>query len=108
MPVHPVKQHQTNTLANLVTAYAQKNGAEFVFRAHNRLDRNTSGLVLIAKDKYSVFQLHQAVRKVYFALVHGRLEGRGTITTSLFSAVTTTLLSCWCSKQERRIRSAVI
>ena len=79
MPVHPVKQHQTNTLANLVTAYAQKNGAEFVFRAHNRLDRNTSGLVLIAKDKYSVFQLHQAMRKVYFALVHGRLEGRGTI-----------------------------
>ena len=35
--------------------------------------------MLIAKDKYSVFQLHQAVRKVYFALVHGRLEGRGTI-----------------------------
>ncbi len=79
MPVHPVKQHQNNTLANLVTAYAQKNGAEYVFRAHNRLDRNTSGLVLIAKDKYSVFKLHKAVHKTYFALVHGRLEGSGTV-----------------------------
>ena len=79
MPVHPVKQHQTNTLANIVTCYAQKKGGEYVFRAHNRLDRNTSGLVLIAKDKYSVFKLHNAVRKVYYALVHGRLEGSGTV-----------------------------
>ena len=79
MPVHPVKQHQTDTLANLVTAYAQKNGAEYVFRAHNRLDRNTSGLILIAKDKYSVFKLRHNVHKTYFALVHGKLEGSGTI-----------------------------
>ena len=79
MTVHPVKQHQTNTLANLVTAYAQKKGTEYVFRAHNRLDRNTSGLVLIAKDKYSVFKLHGSVCKKYFALVHGRLEGSGTV-----------------------------
>ena len=79
MPVHPVKQHRTNTLANLVTAYAQKCGAEFVFRAHNRLDRNTSGLVLIAKDKYSVFKINNSVSKTYCALVHGRLEGSGTV-----------------------------
>ena len=79
MPVHPVKQHRTNTLANLVTAYAKKSGAEFVFRAHNRLDRNTSGLVLIAKDKYSVFKLKNSVDKTYCALVHGRLEGSGTV-----------------------------
>ena len=79
MPVHPVKQHRTNTLANLVTAYAKKSGAEFVFRAHNRLDRNTSGLVLIAKDKYSVNLLKNKVRKTYLALVHGQPEEEGTV-----------------------------
>ena len=35
--------------------------------------------MLIAKDKYSVFKLHKAVHKTYFALVHGRLEGSGTV-----------------------------
>ena len=79
MPVHPVKQHRTDTLANRVAWYAAQKGEPFIFRAHNRLDRNTSGLVLIAKDKYSVFKLHKAVHKTYFALVHGRLEGSGTV-----------------------------
>lgn len=52
MPVHPVKQHQTNTLANLVTYYMKSRGENYVFRAINRLDKDTSGLVLIAKNKF--------------------------------------------------------
>lgn len=49
MPVHPVKQHQSDTLANIVSYYCIQNGKPFVFRAINRLDKDTSGLVLIAK-----------------------------------------------------------
>ena len=79
MPVHPVKQHQTDTLANIVAWYAAQKGESYVFRAHNRLDRNTSGLVLMTKDKYSVNFLKNKVRKTYFALVHGSLAGEGTI-----------------------------
>lgn len=39
------------SLANFVTYYMQKNGQlDFVFRAFNRLDKETSGYILICKD----------------------------------------------------------
>lgn len=78
MPVHPVKQHQTDTLANLV-AYRYRDDKSFVFRAVNRLDRNTSGLVMIAKDRFAVNKMKNAVDKRYLALVHGKTEPCGTI-----------------------------
>lgn len=78
MPVHPVKQHQTDTLANLV-AYRFRGDGSFVFRAVNRLDRNTSGLVMIAKDRFAVNKMKNAVEKRYLALVHGKTESSGTI-----------------------------
>ena len=79
MPVHPVKQHQTDTLANIVVYYAQKRGESYVFRAHNRLDRDTSGIVLIAKDKFTINKLKNGVKKTYTALVHGKIDHGGTI-----------------------------
>lgn len=79
MPVHPVKQYQTDTLANRVTAYARQKGEAYVFRAVNRLDRNTSGVVLIAKDRFTVNKLKNAVHKDYYALVHGKMETDGTV-----------------------------
>ncbi len=79
MPVHPVKQHQTDTLANIVVYYAQKRGESYVFRAHNRLDRDTSGIVLIAKDKFTINKLKNGVKKTYTALVHGKIGHGGTI-----------------------------
>ena len=79
MPVHPVKQHQTDTLANVVVYYARQRGESYVFRAHNRLDRDTSGIVLIAKDKFTINKLKNGVKKTYTALVHGKIEHGGTI-----------------------------
>lgn len=79
MPVHPVKQHQTDTLANIVVYYARQRGESYVFRAHNRLDRDTSGIVLIAKDKFTINKLKNGVKKTYTALVHGKIEHGGTI-----------------------------
>ena len=35
MPVHPVRQHQTDTLANIVSFYQQNRGESYVFRAMN-------------------------------------------------------------------------
>ena len=83
MPVHPVKQHRTDTLANRVAWYAAQKGKPFIFRAHNRLDRNTSGLVLLAKDKFTVNALKGQVHKVYFALVHGKMEESGTVSAPI-------------------------
>ena len=79
MPVHPVKQHQLDTLANIVSHYSQSRGEQYVFRALNRLDRNTSGLVMICKDKFTVFKLKNRVEKTYYALVHGELSDSGTV-----------------------------
>lgn len=49
MLVHPVRQERTGTLANAVLFHCKKFGGESVFHGVNRLDRNTSGLVLVAK-----------------------------------------------------------
>ena len=83
MPVHPVKQHQTDTLANRVAFYAGSKGESYVFRALNRLDRDTSGLVMICKNKFTAFKLKNAVKKTYFALVHGELRGSGTVSAPI-------------------------
>ncbi len=79
MPVHPVKQHQSDTLANILTYNSMQKGESYVFRAVNRLDKDTSGLVIIAKDKFTANFLKNKVDKTYFALCHGRLEGEGTV-----------------------------
>lgn len=79
MPVHPVKQHQTDTLANIVTYHMEQRGESYVFRAHNRLDRDTSGIVIIAKDKFTINKLKGSVSKTYFALVHGKIIQSGSV-----------------------------
>lgn len=79
LPVHPVKQHQTDTLANIVMYYANQRGENYIFRAHNRLDRNTSGIVVIAKDKFTINKLKNNVQKKYFAFAHGKIIQNGTI-----------------------------
>lgn len=79
MPVHPVKQHQTDTLANLVAYYAEQRGEAYTFRAHNRLDRDTSGIVIIAKDKFTINRLKNNVKKTYYAVVHGKVSTCGSV-----------------------------
>ena len=48
MPVHPSQGHHENTLANALAYRFASRGEHFVFRAVNRLDRDTTGLLLIA------------------------------------------------------------
>ena len=73
MPVHPSRGNHLPTVANAVRSYI---GHPFVFRAINRLDRDTSGIVLIAKDRISGAKLYQAMKdrrfgKTYIATVEG-------------------------------------
>ena len=49
MPVHPSINNYDNTLANGIAHYYQVQGETFVFRCINRLDRDTTGLLIIAK-----------------------------------------------------------
>lgn len=79
MPVHPVKQHQTDTLANIVAYYCRQKGEDYIFRAVNRLDRDTSGLVIIAKNRFCANALKNITHKKYYALCEGKIESAGTI-----------------------------
>ena len=73
MPVHPARGNHLPTLANAVRSHI---GHPFVFRAVNRLDRDTSGIVLIAKDRIAGAKLYAAMKekkfdKIYVAKVEG-------------------------------------
>ena len=82
MPTHPSHGHFEDTLANAL-AYRYRD-TPFVFRAITRLDRETSGAVLVARNPLSAHALSLAMRegriqKSYLALVHGTPPSMGRI-----------------------------
>lgn len=87
MPTHPSHSHHDDTLANALCFYYQNKGRPFVFRAVNRLDADTSGIVLIAKDRTTAFKLGKALqrgefKKEYYAVLEGVPEQKkGSIET---------------------------
>lgn len=64
MPTHPSIHHFRGTLANAVINYYS--GLPFTFRAVTRLDRDTSGVVIIAKNAISCDKLSQQIQKGEF------------------------------------------
>lgn len=79
MPAHPTKIHQDDTLANIVCYYMKQKGEHYTFRAINRLDRDTSGCLLIAKDSYCAHALPKSVEKEYVAVCEGVIVENGTV-----------------------------
>ncbi len=75
MPVHPSTRHRSDTLGNF---FAARYG-ELVFRPVNRLDKDTSGLCLVAKNSHSANILQGSTHKIYYAAVEGITEDSGTI-----------------------------
>lgn len=71
MPVHESKRHQEDTLANLFAGICGQRGESFCFRPINRLDRDTSGLVVAAKNSHYASILWKSVKKEYLAIVCG-------------------------------------
>lgn len=76
MPVHESRNHRGDTLANAAACYMDSDTA---FRAVYRLDRDTSGLVLIAKNELAACKLAGKIHKDYYAVCSGVLKGKGTI-----------------------------
>lgn len=79
MPVHPTKIHQLDTLANYLVYMQKEKGESYTFRAINRLDKDTSGVVVIAKDRYTASFLFGNLDKTYVAVCEGVILGNGTI-----------------------------
>lgn len=82
LAVHPSAGREGPTLAAAVTAYFAALGEPLAFRPVNRLDRNTSGLLLIAKNAHAAHRLGgglDSVEKEYLAVAQGTLKGTGFI-----------------------------
>lgn len=84
MPIHPSMNHHEGTLANGLMYYFKEQGLEFTFRAINRLDRDTSGLTIVAKHLLSGGILSRQVsskeiHRTYRAICQGNLPDSGTI-----------------------------
>lgn len=80
MPVHPSIKHQGDTLGNFFAYHCPG----LTFRPVNRLDRDTSGCVIVAKNQFAAKALQDSYEKVYYALCHGVFEqSEGTVSAPI-------------------------
>ncbi|MBE6983752.1 MAG: RluA family pseudouridine synthase [Ruminococcaceae bacterium] len=84
MLIHPSRACNTGTLANFVLGYYRKTGQNCAFHPITRLDRDTFGVVLLAKNSHIHALMMAALRenalkKTYYALVWGEPDGKGVI-----------------------------
>lgn len=89
MPTHPSMKNENNSLANALAFYYERQGRPFVFRCTNRLDRDTSGLTVVAKhmlcgNLLSSMGIRHEISREYLAIVYGHVEpDRGRIEVPL-------------------------
>ena len=75
MLIHPSRTKNQGTLANYVLGYYQKSGQKSAFHPLTRLDRDTFGIVLLAKNAHTHTLLQQCqVKKTYHAMTLGWME----------------------------------
>lgn len=81
MLIHPSRAKNEGTLANFVAGYYRRTGQDSAFHPVTRLDRDTFGIVLLAKNAHIHRLLQETdIRKTYHALVFGGPEpDQGTI-----------------------------
>ncbi len=115
MPTHPSHGHTDDTLANAVAYLYRERGLPFIFRPIGRLDRNTSGISLMAKHNIAASFLFYArqkemIHKKYIAILDGRLESGQdyqTIRTYMRRQENSVILRCVGSADEEGSFSAV-
>lgn len=88
MPVHPSAGNYENTLANGVSWYYKQQNEPFVYRCINRLDRDTTGVLVLAKNPLSGALLsaqmkQRKIRRTYLALTDGIPPEKGTISAPI-------------------------
>ena len=92
MPIHPSQNNRDNSLANALAWYFAQKKEPFIFRCINRLDRDTSGLTIIAKHVVSAGMLsamvaskgEKGIHREYLAIVKGTvIPKEGTVSAPL-------------------------
>ncbi len=75
MPCHESIKHRGDTLSNFFAAHCP----DTVFRCVNRLDRDTSGCVIVAKSRYCANMLQKSCKKTYVGICCGLEPDGGRI-----------------------------
>lgn len=100
MPIHPSLNNYENSLANAAAYYYLGKGENFIFRCINRLDRDTSGLTVLAKHFVSAGILYnqmtlRQIKREYIAIVEGNIpEDSGTIDLPIGRADNSSIERC--------------
>lgn len=99
MPIHPSINNYENTLANALMFYYSSQKLSFVYRCINRLDRDTSGLLIIAKNMISgailsEMSARREIHRQYLAVVEGMLPEYGTIDAPIARASDSAIERC--------------
>ena len=71
MPCHQSCGHAADTLANVFAAHCDRLGLDLMYRPLNRLDRDTSGAVLVAKNRFAAAKVNNNFHKTYQAILLG-------------------------------------
>lgn len=99
MPIHPSLNNYENTLANAVAWYFANQDLPYTFRCITRLDRDTTGVTLLAKHMLSAailsvaMQKHE-IQKEYLAICQGEVPKMGTITAPIARAKDSAIERC--------------
>ncbi|TWT27995.1 RluA family pseudouridine synthase [Planomicrobium sp. CPCC 101110] len=93
----PSREHPTGSLANIVAKYFEEQGIPATLHIATRLDRDTSGLVCIAKNRHihhmlSMQQQEKKMKRRYQALVHGLVEDSEFIITEPIGRKSTSII----------------
>lgn len=99
MPIHPSMNHYEQTLANGVLWYYATQRIPYTFRCITRLDRDTTGVTLLAKHMLSASVLSKAmqqklIQKEYLALCDGVTPEHGTINAPICRAADSVIERC--------------
>lgn len=109
IPVHPSMEHFEDSLSNGIKFYFDKIGLHKIIRPVNRLDKDTSGLVIFAKNEYVQECLVKQMKtkkfvKEYIALCNGNFEKtNGTINASIARKPNSIIERCISSKGDNAI-----
>ncbi|APM38267.1 RluA family pseudouridine synthase [Clostridium kluyveri] len=88
--VHPTRSYPSGTLANGLIYYFQKSGENCIVRLVSRLDMDTSGLIIVAKNQFAHMCLSRDMKnedfeKSYIAVIHGKMkEDQGIIDLPIY------------------------
>lgn len=84
LPTHPGQNNHEHTLGNALAYYWQQQKKQYIYRPVSRLDKDTTGAIIVSKNAFAAAKLGTAlkarnIKRRYIALVRGKMEGEGTV-----------------------------